>query len=49
MEIPQISEVNKKLNKKCIIVTALGSVLNFKINIFNLQALKGSFYSTFLR
>lgn len=37
VEIPQISEVNKKLNKKCIIVTALGSVLNLKINIFNLQ------------
>lgn len=28
VEIPQISEVNKNLNEKCIILTALGSVLN---------------------
>lgn len=45
-KIPQISVINKKLNKSCNIVTTLGSVVNLEINIFNLQSLKGSFNST---
>lgn len=42
-------EILWKLNKSCNIVTALGSVVNLEINIFNLQSLKGSLNSKYPR